>query len=56
MIIVCYIGRKIRKVGKEFNVVDIIYILFNFYNLVFMLEFSSWYEYYWLGSKGNNGE
>ncbi len=49
-------GRKIRKVGKEFNAVDTTYISPNLYNLAFMLESSSWYEYYRLGSKGNNGE
>lgn len=49
-------GRKIRKVGKEFNAVDTTYISPNLYNLAFMLESSSWYEYYRLGSKGNNDE
>ena len=49
-------GRKIRKVGKEFNAIDTTYISPNLYNLAFMLESSSWYEYYRLGSKGNNGE
>lgn len=48
--------KKIRKVGKEFNAVDTTYISPNLYNLAFMLESSSWYEYYRLGSKGNNGE
>ena len=38
-------GRKIRKVGKEFNAVDTTYISPNLYNLAFMLEASSWYEY-----------
>ena len=45
-------GRKIRKVGKEFNAIDTTYISPNLYNLAFMLESSSWYEYYRLGSKG----
>lgn len=38
-------GRKIRKVGKEFNAVDTTFISPNLYNLAFMLEHSSWYEY-----------
>lgn len=49
-------GRKIRKVGKEFNAVDTTFISPNLYNLAFMLEHSSWYEYYRLGSNSNNGE
>lgn len=49
-------GRKIRKVGKEFNAVDTTFIPPNLYNLAFMLEHSSWYEYYRLGSNSNNGE
>lgn len=49
-------GRKIRKVGKEFNAVDTTFIFPNLYNLAFMLEHSSWYEYYRLGSNSNNGE
>ena len=49
-------GRKIRKVGKEFNAVDTTFISPNLYNLAFMLELSSWYEYYRLGSNSNNGE
>ena len=49
-------GRKIRKVGKEFNAVDTPFISPNLYNLAFMLEHSSWYEYYRLGSNSNNGE
>ena len=48
-------GRKIRKVGKEFNAVDTTFISPNLYNLAFMLEHSSWYEYYRLGSNSNNG-
>lgn len=35
-------GRKIRKVGKEFNAIDTTYISPNLYNLAFMLESSSW--------------
>lgn len=49
-------GRKIRKVGKEFNAVDTTFISPNPYNLAFMLEHSSWYEYYRLGSNSNNGD
>lgn len=49
-------GRKIRKVGREFNAIDTTYISPNLYNLAFMLENSSWYEYYRLGGKGDNGE
>lgn len=49
-------GRKIRKVGKEFNAVDTTFISPNLYNLAFMLEHSSWYEYYRLGSNSNNDE
>ena len=49
-------GRKIRKVGKEFNAVDTTFISPNLYNLAFMLEHSSWYEYYRLGSNSNNGD
>lgn len=49
-------GRKIRKVGKEFNAVDTTFISPNLYNLAFMLEHSCWYEYYRLGSNSNNGE
>ena len=49
-------GRKIRKVGKEFNAIDTTFISPNRFNLAFMLEHSSWYEYYRLGSKGDDGE
>ena len=47
-------GRKIRKVGKEFNAIDTTYISPNLYNLAFMLEHSTWYEHYRLGN--NNRE
>ena len=40
-------GRKIRKVV---NNVDTTYISPNKYNLAFMLEHSTWYEHYRLGS------
>lgn len=49
-------GRKIRRVGKEFNAIDTTFISPNRFNLAFMLEHSSWYEYYRLGSKGGDGE
>ena len=42
-------GRKIKKVGKEFNAIDTTYISPNLYNLAFMLEHSTWYEHYRLG-------
>lgn len=48
-------GRKIRKVGKEFNAIDTTFISPNLYNLAFMLEHSSWYEHYRLGSSNDNG-
>ena len=43
-------GRRIRKVV---NNVDTNYISPNRYNLAFMLEHSTWYEHYRLGSKAN---
>ena len=43
-------GRRIRKVV---NNVDTNYISPNRYNLAFMLEHSTWYEHYRLGSKEN---
>lgn len=43
-------GRKIRKVV---NNIDTTYISPNKYNLAFMLEHSTWYEHYRLGSKEN---
>lgn len=48
-------GRKIRKVGKEFNAIDTAYISPNLYNLAFMLEHSGWYEHYRLGGKDSGG-
>lgn len=47
-------GRRIRKVGREFNAIDTTYISPNLYNLAFMLEHSGWYEHYRVGSKGDN--
>ena len=52
--VVRHTGRKIRKVGKEFNAIDTTYISPNLYNLAFMLEHSTWYEHYRLGN--NNRE
>lgn len=49
-------GRKIRRVGKEFNAIDTTFISPNRFNLAFVLEHSSWYEYYRVGSKGGDGE
>ena len=49
-------GAENRKGCKEFNAVDTTFISPNLYNLAFMLEHSSWYEYYRLGSNSNNGE
>lgn len=46
-----YTGRKIRKVV---NNVDTSYISPNKYNLAFMLEHSTWYEHYRLGSREND--
>ena len=43
-------GRAIRRVGKEFNNIDTTYISPNRFNLAFMLEHSTWYEHYRLGS------
>ncbi len=47
-------GRKIRKVGKEFNAIDTTFISPNLYNLAFMLEHSTWYEHYRLGFRNDN--
>lgn len=49
-------GRRIRKVGREFNAVDTTFISPNLYNLAFMLEHSSWYEHYRLGSNNGTGK
>ncbi len=46
-------GRKIRKVGKEFNAIDTTFISPNLYNLAFMLEHSTWLEHYRLGIRDN---
>lgn len=47
-------GQEIKKAGIKLNTVDTTYISPNKYNLAFMLEQSSWYEHYRLGS--NNGQ
>ena len=46
-------GRKSGKWEKNSTRSIPTYISPNLYNLAFMLESSSWYEYYRLGSKGN---
>lgn len=51
---VLYTGKKIKKIGKEFNAIDTTFISPNRYNLAFMLEHSIWYEHYRLGSRGSN--
>lgn len=52
--VVRHTGRKIRKVGKEFNAIDTTFIAPNLYNLAFMLEHSTWYEHYKLGNNSNS--
>lgn len=47
-------GQEIKKAGIKLNTVDTTYISPNKYNLAFMLEQSSWYEHYRLGS--NDGQ
>lgn len=49
-----FTGQGIKKVGVKLNTVDTTYISPNKYNLAFMLEQSSWYEHYRLGS--NDGQ
>ena len=41
---------KIIQKVKDFNAIDTTYISPNLYNLAFMLEHSTWYEHYRLGS------
>lgn len=43
-------GVELKKVGKKLNDVDTTYISPNKYNLAFMLEQSTWFEHYRLGS------
>ena len=48
-----YTGETIQKVGKHINAIDTNYISPNLYNLAFMLEHSTWYEHYKLGTDKN---
>ena len=48
-----YTGETIQKVGKHINALDTNYISPNLYNLAFMLEHSTWYEHYKLGTDKN---
>lgn len=47
--------QELTKVGKSLNDIDTTYISPNQYNLAFMLEQSTWFEHYRLGSNGNDG-
>lgn len=47
--------RELTKVGRKLNDIDTTYISPNQYNLAFMLEQSTWFEHYRLGSNGNDG-
>ena len=49
-----YTEDKIKEVGKQINAIDTNYISPNLYNLAFMLEHSTWYEHYLLGTNQNN--
>ncbi|WP_301915850.1 DUF4421 family protein, partial [Phocaeicola coprophilus] len=49
-------GVELKKVGKKLNDVDTTYISPNKYNLAFMLEQSTWFEHYRLGSNEANGQ
>ena len=49
-----FTGEEIKKAGAKLNTIDTTYISPNKYNLAFMLEQSSWYEHYRLGS--NDGQ
>ena len=49
-----YTEDKIKEVGKQINAIDTNYISPNLYNLAFMLEHSTWYEHYQLGTNQNN--
>ena len=46
-------GREIRDKVKDFNAIDTTYISPNLYNLAFMLEHSTWYEHYRLGTNAS---
>lgn len=49
-----YTEDAIQKVGKHINAIDTNYISPNLYNLCFMLEHSTWYEHYKLGTNKND--
>ena len=49
-----YTEEKIKQVGKQINAIDTSYISPNLYNLTFMLEHSTWYEHYQLGTNRNS--
>ena len=49
-----YTEEKIKQVGHQINAIDTNYISPNLYNLAFMLEHSTWYEHYKLGTNQNN--
>ena len=49
-----YTEGKLKKVGKHINAIDTNYISPNLYNLAFMLEHSTWYEHYQLGTNRND--
>lgn len=48
-----YTEDKLKEVGKQINAIDTNYISPNLYNLAFMLEHSTWYEHYQLGTNQN---
>lgn len=49
-----YTENKLKEVGKQINAIDTNYISPNLYNLAFMLEHSTWYEHYQLGTNQND--
>jgi hypothetical protein len=49
-----YTEDKLKEVGKHINDIDTNYISPNLYNLAFMLEHSTWYEHYQLGTNQNH--
>ena len=49
-----YTEEKIKQVSKQINAIDTSYISPNLYNLTFMLEHSTWYEHYQLGTNRNS--
>ena len=46
----------LKKVGHKLNDVDTLYISPNKYNFAFMLEQSTWFEHYRLGSNNKDGD